>query len=449
MPNREQINKLLGLEINSANPVYVFSEHESPRLEYVCRFIFNHVLKVQFKIYLNEAQFCSLTGIKINYSKKQISSVLQITPAGLVFENKISEEKPPVDLYDNSFRLFPTQDGDLKFDIFSAVFYMISRYEEWQNFKKDIHGRFELFESILYKNHMHLKPVTDMWIVELKHLIEKTYGVQICYNEFKTIATIDVDNLFAYGNKGFFRTFGAGFKDLIKSDNENRKRRKAVLSGKEKDPFDIYESFTKYCKDLNIPLIYFFLFKTGTKYDRTVNPASSAFEKVFETIKKHGGLTGLHPSYFSSDEEQKLVSETEQFSAKLKARVTLSRQHYLKFDIKKTPLQLLKQGILADFTMGFASGAGFRAGTSFPFNYYNFAQEKELDFLFVPFCAMDGAYFVYDNISPEETLSALNKLKEEVKEVNGLFITVFHERTFAGHLYPGFGDMYRQLLATN
>jgi hypothetical protein len=102
--------------------------------------------------------------------------------------------------------------------------------------------------------------------------------------------------------------------------------------------------------------------------------------------------------------------------------------------------------VKADFSMGFASGAGFRAGTTQPFYFYDFKKEEGTEFLFVPFCAMDGAYFVYNNVSAETAFKELLSLKNEVRKVNGIFLSVFHERTFAEHLYPGFGEMYKKLL---
>jgi hypothetical protein len=108
----------------------------------------------------------------------------------------------------------------------------------------------------------------------------------------------------------------------------------------------------------------------------------------------------------------------------------------------------MKIGITADFSMGFASGSGFRAGTSEAFPYYDLEKDRRTDFLLIPFCAMDGAYFIYQNISAEKAFGELMKIKNAVKKVDGLFITVFHERTFDDRMYPGFGEMYKKLLTT-
>jgi len=450
MTGKEILHKIVGPAVVSNAPAFIiFSSQKSERLNYVCEFIFNRVLKSNFVSTNDLKEFEISSHYKINYSGDLINGAFNIFPHALLFEKNVSEKKPDVKNKNSIVYFFNNNDPrSFHFDIFSAVFYSISRYEEWQQYEKDDHGRFELKESIFFKNNVHLKPITEIWIEEFRNELLKLYApINFPLKEFKTIATIDVDNLFAYKHKGLLRTIGAGLKDFVKFDFANIMRRNSVINGADEDPFDIYEKLSEFCYERKIPLLFFFLFRTGTKFDRTVDPKSKAFNKAFDVIKSNAGIIGLHPSYFSSTNANILQAEAEQFSEKLGGRVKFSRQHYLKFDIRTTPALLLKNDIDVDFSMGFASGAGFRAGTSQPFFYYDFNTEKKTELLFMPFCAMDGAYFVYNNISPEEAYAALQKIKEEVKKVDGIFTTVFHERTFAQHLYPGFGDMYMKLLA--
>ena len=69
---------------------------------------------------------------------------------------------------------------DLGYDIFSSVFYFISRYEEWQDFEKEKHGRFDLQQSILFKDQQHLKPVLNIWIEEFKLALLNVRMDSIC-----------------------------------------------------------------------------------------------------------------------------------------------------------------------------------------------------------------------------------------------------------------------------
>ncbi len=447
MVTKNNLHSLLNFSVDINNPtISIYCNKKSVRLNYVCEFIFNTVLKVNYNIYNSITEFEKDVNFKVNYSEEKFTNALQLVPCNLLFDNIVAVVNPVPFFKNDIIYVFETSNSCLHFDIFAAVFYFISRMEEWQSFEADTHQRFEAKNSILFQNNNHLKPVVEVWIEELKLELQKFYPKIIFPNkQFKIISTIDVDNLFAFKNKGFLRTSGGIAKDILKLDFKNLKARINVLSGKKKDPFDIYESVSDFCAKQNITLIYFFLFKTGTKYDRTVNPKSLAFKNVFKTVKDKNALIGLHPSYNSSVNKKLLQQEILNFSEALNKKVTISRQHYLRFNIKTTPKQLLQNGILADFSMGFASHVGFRAGTSQPFYYYDFTNEKKTDLLFIPFCAMDGAYLVYDKITPAEALNSLLNLANEIKKVNGLFITIYHERTFYNAIYNVFGSTYKKL----
>jgi hypothetical protein len=428
--------------------IVVFSAHPSARLNYTCKFIFNHVLNCAVELTNNAAKFKSETGIKINYSEYVIENCFSIQPYGLLTETQVSETKPMQFTYAEQIYFFKTESDtqNLFFDIFSAVFYFISRYEEWQKFKADQHGRFEATSSLLVQHNSHLLPVVDSWINELRISLQNYYPEQkLPVKQFKIISTIDLDNLYAYKAKGLIRLIGGSVKDSLRGDFESFKLRLNVLVGRKKDPFDVYEEVSVFCKENKIPLVYFFLFKTGTTYDRTLNPASKAYHQVFEILSRHSASFGLHPSYNSAYEPALLEDEVKRLHQSSGKKITLSRQHYLRFDIRTTPNLLSKQGIEVDFSMGFASSPGFRAGTSHPFYYYDFNQEVEGQLLFMPFCAMDGAFVVYNKKNTEETFNTLFNLANDIKKNGGYFTTVYHERTFSDHLYHGFGTLYKKL----
>ncbi len=427
----------------------IYSNQLSPRLAYTCQFIFNQVLHINYSITNNIEEFKQAALFKINYSEKEIENCFKITPHPLLFEPTIQKLKTKGNKNNDLIYFYENKNGNLNYDIFSSVFYFISRYEEWQLFTPDTHQRFEAENSILFQNNLHLKPVVDLWIKEFKIALEQFYP-QLKFPERKmnVISTIDVDNLYAFKSKGLTRTIGGSLKDILKLDIKNFSQRLFVILGLKKDPFDIYEDVSGFCLENKIPLIYFFLYRTGTTYDRTVNPKSTAFKKVFGILKKQKATIGLHPSYDSAYKTQLFEQEIEALNSALNDKIKLSRQHFLRFNIQSTPHLLLKNGIVTDFSMGFASTAGFRAGTSFPFYYYDFNIEKETKLLFVPFCAMDGAYTVYNKTDTEIALQSLLQLAAEVNKVNGFFITVYHERSFSDHLYPGFGTLYKKLHQT-
>lgn len=445
MLSNQELNTIFNLPVHdSSSEVFILAKNHSSRLIFSLDFIFNQI-GARYSLISDEHSFANISAPKINYTSGSFSGAINISPSGFLDEKSVTATKPASGFINSTFVLF-LNESKTGFDIFSAVFFMISRYEEWQRHEKDSHQRFEAGESILYSNNSHLLPVTDIWVQGLITNLQQCFPqLRFTARSFKTIATLDIDNLFAYRGKGFFRTGGAFAKDILKGKFKNAGRRFKVISGNEKDPFDIYSDIAQFCHSQSIPLICFFLMASGTSFDRSLDPRSPAFVEVFEKLKKHEAIVGVHPSYYS--EERKLLKhEINLIEARINSRVNFSRQHYLRFDITSTPHFLLSNGITHDFTMGFASSPGFRAGTCFPFYYFDFKTESPSELLFVPFCAMDGAYMVYNNSTSEDTLHSLLSLKKEVEKVNGFFVTVFHERTFDDAIAPGFGGIYKRLL---
>jgi hypothetical protein len=448
------LHKLFQLSPQKNAPEFlVYSSKLSERLNYTCKFIFENVLNCKCSVTDNKQVFKNSTAFRISYSTHSEKEIINISPYDLLFKTGVDENYRPEGTVKNGIFYLHMSDAscDLGYDIFSSVFYFISRYEEWQDFESayggEKHGRFELQQSILFKELQHLKPVVNVWIEEFKTALLKFYpDIKFPQKKFQYISTVDVDNLYAYKCKGTTRTLGAIVNDILTFDFGNLGRRLKVIKGKLPDPFDMYDEVNALCKNKNIPLIYFFLQRSGTKRDRTINPSYPAFKEVFEKLNKSGIEYGLHPSYDSLTNPDLIKKELNFIQKSSGKQVNISRQHYLRMDIKTTPKHLFDNGMIADFTMGFAKGAGYRAGTFTPFNYYDLAAEKASELLMVPFAVMDGVYFIYSDTNASEAERQMMEMAEDVKKLNGIFMTVFHERTFDEKLYPGFGGLYRILM---
>lgn len=415
-------------------------------MKYTLRFIFNQALQSQFIITTNKDEFLNSELVKINYSANTFENCINITPSGLLEEQGIKEFVPPCKTTNNKIVLFFNSDIELGYDIFSGAFYFISRYEEWQKFVKDNHGRFEIRSSILYKLSALKIPVVDCWIKEFRELIlSKFPGVKLNSRGFKFISTIDVDNVYAFKAKPLVRNIGGMCRDFVYGKLQMVASRIGTVFFGRKDPFDFYDHQIQISNKYQVPLIYFFLYRNNTKYDRTLDPNNAAFKKLLKNLKSNSIVFGLHPSYFTFTETGLLTYEKKLLEQNSNSVISLSRQHYLRFDIKTTPKQLLNSGIKFDFTMGFANAAGFRAGTSLPFYYYDFDSEIELEIMAVPFAVMDGAYYIYSKTSLQEVQDDIIALARTLKKVNGLLITVFHERSFSNELYPDWNKLYSEL----
>ena len=97
--------------------------------------------------------------------------------------------------------------------------------------------------------------------------------------------------------------------------------------------------------------------------------------------------------------------------------------------------------------MGYAQHFGFRAGTCTPFYFYDLDFEIQTPLKVFPFAVMDGTLKEYLNLTTKRSFDEIYKLAEEVKKVNGTFITVFHNESVSGTgKWKGWDDKFVEML---
>ena len=69
---------------------------------------------------------------------------------------------------------------------------------------------------------------------------------------------------------------------------------------------------------------------------------------------------------------------------------------------------------------------GFRASTSYPFNWYNLKKEEETPLEIVPFCYMDSTAIFHERLNAEMAMERMHYFFETVKKVHGHFNYVMH-----------------------
>ena len=112
--------------------------------------------------------------------------------------------------------------------------------------------------------------------------------------------------------------------------------------------------------------------------------------------------------------------------------ITRSRQHYLRLELPETYQNLVDLEITEDYTMGYAQHYGFRAGTCTPFYFYDLDFEIQTPLKVFPFAVMDGTLKEYLKLSTKRSFDVIYKLANEVKKVDGTFITLFHNESVSG-----------------
>jgi len=428
--------------------ILIYTHKITPRVTYTFDFILKQILGLDYEITENKDFFQGKKeGPKINYSDENFNDSLFIKPNGLLFENDIKEHSLFITQWDNVKIFFQTNDSSvLPFDLFSATFYLVSRYEEYLPFHSDHHGRFEAKESLAYKNNFLQDPIIDQWAYLFRDILKDHYpDLQFKKREFRYISTIDVDNAYAFLFKGISRTLGATLRSLINLDLEDNIRRYRALANK-RDPYDTYDIFFDTHQKYGIKPIWFFLVGNSGKFDNNVSTDKQGYQDLIKNISKKSQV-GIHPSYQTGTNKGLLQQEISNLEEIIDRKVYKSRQHYLRLHLNETYQNLIQSGIEEDYTMGYASNIGFRAGTCTPFYFYDLKAEASTGLVVYPFEIMDITLNKYKKFNVTEAISSIESLIEKIKRVDGTFISIWHNEALSDHgHWKGWETVYREML---
>lgn len=424
----------------------VYSENITPRISYVVHFMTRHFLKSDAEITSDREYFLKTECPKFSYCKEKLGDALNIIPSGFLYENGIRGIQPDVDTWNDLTTIFPVSvKADIPFDLLAGIFYLLSRYEEYLPFKGDKYGRFMAEESIAFQNGFLEQPVIDKWILKFMDILKEKYPeLNTSVRNFRFIPTVDVDMPYEYLNKGTFRSAGGAVRSLLKGEFKKVKERSDVLRGERQDPFYTFDRIQEIHDKPG--LILFFLTAGYGKYDKGIDPESEAFKKLVNHVSFFSFI-GIHPSWKSDGKPGLLEQELKTLSRVAEKTITRSRQHYLMIHFPDTFNRLCDTGITEDYSMGYSSHVGFRAGTCTPFRFYDLKNERETSLVIYPFQVMDRTLKDYMKLQPAEATRKIAEMIVEVRAVNGTFISIFHNETFSDSgEWEGWLEVYKNML---
>lgn len=429
--------------------IHIYSARQSKRLRYTLQLVFDELLGYGHQLHVNFDDFEAAQGAKLIYGSKHDKSYPFLVAQPLLFETGIKAQDMNASSYEDMPTLYQVHHAEalLPFDPFAAIFFMVSRYEEYLPHKQDAHKRFSHEESIAYKrNFLHL-PIAHLWAISLHQALLSHYPhLPPQQQKYRFTPTYDIDAAWCYKHKGITRNAGGWLRDGLQLNFSAMLERLQVLSGKKKDPFDTFNLLINWQKQYHLHPIYFILYGQLGPYDKNISPKHPAFQTLIKNIRDHAKI-GIHPSYASNDNSQQLQKEIKELSATSHIDIIRSRQHFLKLELPRTYRQLLNLGIKHDYSMGYAGAVGFRAGMAQAFHFYDVDLDTPTPLLIHPFMMMDGTYVDYMKVDPSTAIALSNRLIEATKAVNGEFMSLWHNESFSERgRWKGWTEVYIQLL---
>ncbi|RZL46077.1 MAG: hypothetical protein EOP00_16120 [Pedobacter sp.] len=426
----------------------IYCPKVTPRIKYIFNFIFREILICDFEFTSIAADFITSEGPKFSYADSPLGDELFFYCEPFLTKHTIE----PIEIKETAFGdqkvPFAVENSALPFEVFAASFYFLSRYEEYLPFTADEHGRFPAAQSLQHKLNVLKIPVIDGWAIILKNILFKKHpSLTFGKRKFKFIPTIDVDRAYHFRANGLVKNT---VRILKAAASLNAERIAAIIKTGlgQADPFDTYEYLDEIHAKYNLnPIFFFLLSKQGhEEFDQNIHPEDEAFKKLVSDVAKNAQI-GIHTSYASNTETVKITEELNTLAKIIDKKVDASRQHFLKLHLPRTYLKLIKAGINHDYSMGYASEVGFRAGTCTPFFWYDLQLEKQSHLKIHPFAVMEVTLQQYLKLNPAEAMQKIDELIASVKLVDGTFYSLWHNESLSeSGKWKGWKTVYEEML---
>ncbi len=271
-------------------------------------------------------------------------------------------------------------------DIFLNSFYHLSRYEEkWRHFTEETIT--DHSSSILsrYEN-LHV-PVVDLLIAYFDEIIhqrvkaDKKVAIRVLPwpggEDFGVALTHDVD--LTRGVHLYERALmkSQGLVHRLMGNKVTSSEINNSIQERDDQAWGFPELLSTY-SSLKYKATFFFLAKMLEGRHFRYNITSKKFKKLFKDLRTTGHEIALHPSKFAFDKPNYYREEKENLESAVGSSIAGMRQHYLRAKFPRLWILAEKAGLTYDSSLGYNYKAGFRAGTTHPFQTFDVLNDTPL-----------------------------------------------------------------------
>ena len=423
----------------------IYTHKITPRFSYTMKQVFTRILGIDIIFTTKVEDFIKHTGPKITYSKQPLQNEFFIRSNELLFVHGINDLQITVEDWEGTPCFFRTNDPSvLPYDIFSASFYLLTRYEEYLPYLKDTHGRFPPLESVASINSFLKLPVVDIWAYRLLDKLKERFPTIVSKKrKYQHTSIIDVTSSHCFAHRGPMRSLAGLLYDLGAFKFKRVVQRTSVWLKIKQDPYNNYAGLIEIQKKYQIKSIFFFQFANYSTYDKNVSPENNNFKYLIKSVADYS-LVSLAASYSSFRDIELLKEEKKRLSNVVNRPINYSRMRYNRVDIPYTYRNLVEAEFTDDYTMGYSHEMGFRAGTCTPFYFYDVVMEEKQPIKIHPFAVHD--YALLNSNSEDEALEKIRIYYDQVKKVNGHFVTIFSNELLGGDQAINWLNLYNKVI---
>ena len=343
--------------------------------------------------------------------------------------------------------LFGTSEIDLNkdsivlgIDIIGTVFFMLSRYEEVTLPGRDSHDRFPATLSLAYKAGFLDRPIVDEYVEFFWACIKRLWpNLTRKKNIGKTNISCDVDRPFdctVENLKILLRTTGGDIVKRRTLTGALKRLNRYCFNKIGTFRFDDNYTFDWYmdtCEKNGLTVTFYFISDNSEPNNGGYSLEEKRIISLIENIYRRGHNIGLHGSYNTYKDAQKIRAELQNLQSLCDKitdiKIKNNRQHYLRWDSAQTPDHLDAAGFDYDSTGGYADHPGFRYGTSKQFTMWSWKKNSQLRIKQIPLIVMECSVISDSYLGFGHTDAAYElmlKLKERSHKYGGTFTLLWH-----------------------
>ncbi len=332
-------------------------------------------------------------------------------------------------------------------DILGSAFFMLSRYEEFMDAKKDEHSRFSSKSSVLNGSNVISRPIINEYLELLWGAIESIDNdASRNDREFKKYISCDLDFVLNPISCSFMKSLRRAVYEIVRQNNY-----KSVINiinnyiniktnNIEDDLYykNIFWIMDENEKVNNKVAFYFIPISSNKCFDPEIDITHKIVQSVLKKISLRGHEVGIHPAYNSYDDELFFNKSVEQFKLIInKNNINQDslggRQHFLRVSFPKTFHFWEKNNLMYDSSLIFPDKIGFRCGICYSYPMFDVVNKSALNLVQRPLLIMDGIIFSKDKMNYDYSDSSLEKLieiKKLCKFFRGDFTLLWHNSYF-------------------
>lgn len=416
--------------------IYLYTSKKSSRLEYVLEVLFRRILQIDCEIITEFPKEFGTEKVIINYTNQSLPNCINIPNSGFFEQTSTnSEQTVQIEKTENSYK-YELKVGnqtkqnaqyDTNFDIFAAVFYIVTEYHNWAKPNKDQYDRYRESKSEI--SPLLQIPIVHLYAEHLWKLLKlKNPNLKRNQSQFDYEFTFDIDQPWMFLHKPLKIKLLSLAKTILKGKLQASSKLLKIWWTKN-DPFAVYDFIFKNFNSAKTKV--FFLINRSSKHDSRFSFKNKVFQDLIRKCEQKNYKIGIHPSFETYRDRNLLEFEKIQLENIFNKQIINSRQHYLRYNLPETFQNYENIGLKHDYSICPIDYVGFKLGVCTSIPWFDLSKNRITEIELHPSQIMDRTLQLYLKKSPEEAIKSISEIINQVRSVNGTFRILMHNTTFS------------------